>query len=74
MRKMRKQVTGGFNPWNQDIEVGDRLYDYQQNKVYDIYISTGRDKRAMGELSYKEPITQKNGKKAMQINGIWYWD
>ena len=73
MRKMRKQVTGQFNPRDFSLEPGDRVYSSIDRKVYDLYESTGIYKSASGELSYREPSPQKAGKIAVEINGVWYW-
>ena len=72
-RKMRKQVTGSFNPHNFDLEIGDRVYSSIEKKVYDLYESTGLQKAASGELSYREPLAQINGALPVLINNIWYW-
>lgn len=69
MRKMRKQIVGRFNPWNFDAEVGDRVIDFGDN-VYDLRESRGRNKAALGELT---PVLVKTNKKAVNIDGVWYW-
>lgn len=73
MKKMRKQVSGFLKSWDHDLEPGQRVFDSFDGKVYDLCESNGRNKAASGELSYKEPVAQKKGKIATEINGIWYW-
>ena len=73
MRKMRKQVSGVFDPRNFDLEPGQRVYSNVDGKVYDLYESTGRNKSSSGELSYREPKSQKEGKIAENVNGVWFW-
>ena len=55
MRKMRKQVTGQFDPLDFSLEPGDRVYSSIDGKVYDLYESTGMYKAASGDLSFREP-------------------
>lgn len=67
---MKKQVIGIYNPWNFDLEHGDRVIDSQGN-VFDLYESKGSCKVAAGELSYR--LVSSKRKKAVKINNIWYW-
>jgi hypothetical protein len=71
--KMRKQPTKQFNEWDQSIEIGDRCIDNIHNKIYDIVESNGINKSRIGELTFKEPITQKKGKIPVQKFDVWYW-
>ena len=70
---MKKQVVGRFDPWNQALEAGDRVYSTIDGKVFDLYESTGRNKKDAGILSYREPSAQKAGKIAVEIDGVWFW-
>lgn len=73
MIKMRKQPTDNYNPWNELLMPGQRVYDKINNKMYDLYESNGWGKRSLGELVIKEPLAQKQGKIPIQVDGIWYW-
>ena len=78
MRRMRKQPSAGYNPWNFDLEAGDRVYDPQPELeccyIYDLVESRGRNKSAAGELT--PVLVKKNGypRRGVLGDGVWYWD
>lgn len=73
LRRMRKQVTHMYNPWNHNLEIGDRVYDDLTDKVFDLMESTGWGKARAGDLTPVEPKAQRNGAKPVCKDGVWYW-
>jgi len=78
MRRMRKQPVAGYNPWNFDLEEGDRVYQAMPELggawIYDLRESTGRNKSAVGELT--PHLVKKNGRARVGVlgdDGVWYW-
>lgn len=78
MRKMRKQPVGPRNDWNFDLEAGDRVYIWttvgEKAMMDDLVLSTGKDKRAVGELTPRR--VSRNGwpRIAVVKDGVWYWE
>lgn len=72
-RKMRKQITQIYNPYNFDLEVGDRVID-SLGCVSDLKESTGFYQRASGVLIAIPCKKPHPNAKAIQIEGIWYWE
>lgn len=75
--RVRKQPTAEHNPWNFDLEVGDRVYiwiEYEKTAtMMDLVESRGWGKAAGGVLTPK-PV-RKDGKLRVVVirEGIWYW-
>jgi hypothetical protein len=83
MRKMRKQPVCAYNPWNHDIEVGWRLYQWLDINngvamIYDVRESSGRNKSACGILTAH--LVKKDGRERVALQRrdeagqlTWYW-
>lgn len=78
MRKIRKQPVCAYNPWNWNLEPGDRVYrvmpELEGAYMIDLRESTGRNKRDAGELT-PHTVT-KNGAPRLAVLGDnlqWYW-
>lgn len=63
-RLMKKQPCGGYSDWNFSMEAGERRYDATQNKMFDLYVNSGKNARDAGELSVREPQCQINGEES----------
>ena len=76
-RKLRKQPIARLNPWNFDLEPGDRVFELRPDLgsayIYDLIESTGRNKRAAGELVSR--LVKKSGQPRLaELRGdCWYW-
>jgi hypothetical protein len=70
---MRKQVDGPLDPWDHLAEPGDRVVD-GRGRVYDLRESRGRDKRDAGDLTPVLAAPQRSGARAVEVDGIWYWE
>ena len=77
MRKMHKQPTGPYSPWNFDHEEGDRVFqrlgDTNKAIMFDLFESKGKDKASCGILI--ERVVMKDGKERVAVckDGVWYW-
>ena len=77
MRKMRKQPVGARNDWNFDLEDGDRVYTWITSDsavMDDLFLSTGKDKRAAGELTPRRVSKDGRARIAVVKDGVWYWN
>ncbi len=70
---MRKQPVGFLDPWDDSFEVGDRAVD-NNNRVFDLLESRGRNKRAQGDLTPVLASPQRNGSYAVYDEGVWFWE
>lgn len=77
MRRMRKQPRCVRNDWNDDLEVGDRVYVWieypKMATMYDLTESRGWGKAVAGELT---PVcVKKDGKSRIAVinDGVWLW-
>ena len=73
-RRMRKQITGVFNPWNFALEAGQRVINTYNHHVYDLYESSGVNKSRSGELSCRRVKPPTKYAVPVYIDGVWYWD
>ena len=71
--RSRKGRFLAWNPWNWDIEVGDKLIT-ADGKLYRAEKSSGWGKRAAGELYPREIKPPIKGAKAVLIDGVGYWE
>lgn len=76
--RMRKQPVASFSPWDFDREAGERVYrrigDSAEAEMLDLCESSGRQKAAAGELSYR--VVKKLGRARRAVigdDGVWYW-
>jgi len=71
--RSRKGRFLAWNPWNWDIEIGDKLIT-ADGKLYRAEASSGRGKRTAGELYPREIKPPVEGAKAVLIDGVGYWE
>lgn len=78
MRRLHKQPVGQYNPWDDTLESGDRVYkpmtELEGAHMLDLVESNGWHKRTSGELS--SVTVKKNGVPRIAVlddKGIWRW-
>jgi hypothetical protein len=78
VRRLRKQPTAGLSAWDHEAEPGDRRYipkpELEGAWIVDLVLSSGRNKRDVGELTPK--VVKKNGRPRiaqLHDDGLWYW-
>ena len=75
---MRKQPVGARNDWNFGLEDGDRVYTWikvdKTAMMDDLFLSTGKNKRAAGELTPRRVTKDGRARIAVVKDGVWYWD
>lgn len=67
-----KKPVQYLGKWNFDHEVNDRVVDLNGN-LFRLIESSGRNKRAAGELSTKKINPPEDGMKLRKIDGEWFW-
>ncbi len=78
MRKLHKQPVAEFDPWDDNREPGERVYQSRPALdgayIYDLRESNGWGKRALGELT--PCLVNKDGRPRLAVladDGDWYW-
>lgn len=68
--KMKKQCKGNYFRYDASLKPGDRIFDPDRQRVYDV---VKHPDGKPGKLHFRQPKAQIAGKKAYFGDGFWWW-